>query len=57
MCLLQGEIPKGDMGFKGLKLKNINFAVFFVKKQAKSVSQFHVFTLEPPLDYGWDEKG
>jgi hypothetical protein len=31
------------MGLKGLKLKNIKFCSFFVKKQAKSVSQLHVF--------------
>ena len=44
MCLIQGEIPNGDIILKGLKLKNIKFCSLFCQKTSKSVSQLHVFT-------------
>ena len=46
VCLLQGEIPKGDIDLKGLKLKNVKFCSLFCQKESKSVSQLRVFTLE-----------
>ena len=45
MFLLQGEIPMGDIGLKGLNLKNMKFCSLFCQKTSKSVSQLHVFTI------------
>ena len=45
MHLLEGEIPKGDIILKGLKLKNVKICSLFYQKTSKIVSQLHVFTL------------
>ena len=43
MCVLKGEITKGYMGLKGLKLKKLEVLVLFVKKNI-NVTQVQVFT-------------
>ena len=53
MCLIQGEIPKGDIGLKGLKLKNIQFCNLFVKKQAKVFPNFMFSPLYVFTDANW----